>query len=309
MKRSKRPLTACLALALCLLPAAGCASSPASRPANEITLPLSGVSEVTISYDEETVTFYEGETDELIVKEYMTENRPDYHARVTQRGGSIQISEGGKPLFGGGFSRSIEVYLPASYCETLTVTTTDGDIDLSSAALSLDSLRIDSTSGAVRLHRAEARAIHLSTTSGTLTLDALRADTIRLETTSGSVVCGDLEGAVTYTTTSGNGDIQSARGCGDYSNSNSGTLNVAYTEVTGDLTFYNKNGDVTIALPASLEFDFSAATKNGSITTSFPEYIATDGKTAAGAVGSQPTVTVSAETKNGAIEVRQSPEA
>lgn len=301
----KKQLAASLAAALGLLSFTGCSHNQSAQPANEITFALDGISEVVLSYDEEKVTFYQSEEDNLTVKEYMTENKNAYHAKVMQSGGKIQISEGGKPLFHGSFSRSIEVYLPASYHENLTVTTTDGDIELSGLVLSLNACRVDSTAGTIRLNRVEAQNIDLSTTSGVLEADHLKADTIQIDTTSGGVFCKVLDGNVTYTTTSGNAVIRSAAGGGSYRANNSGELNVVYTEVTGDLAFFNKNDGIAVTLPADLEFEFAAETKNGSIETSFPESVTTDGRTASGTVGEHPTVTVKMETKNGKIEVKQ----
>jgi len=63
--------------------------------------------------------------------------------------------------------------------------------------LELSSLRVDSTSGVVKLDNALAYDIHLSSTSGTLDLGNLQANQIRLETTSGSVTCAELNGYVT----------------------------------------------------------------------------------------------------------------
>lgn len=304
MKR-KTCAAVCVAAAMGLMVMTGCSGSPSFQQANEMTFSLEGISEVTISYDEENITFYEGKDGELTVKEYMTEYESSYCARVEQTGGSIKISEGGKPFFKGGFSRRIEVWLPASYHETLTVTTTDGTIDLSDLTLSLDALRIDSTAGTVRLGAVEAGSVYLSTTSGTLDVGCLDADVIRVETTSGSFLCERLDGNVTYTTTNGNAEIKSAIGSGSYQASNSGELNVVYSEVTGDLSFYNKNDGVCVVLPAGLEFEFEAATKNGTISTSFQDLIFMQDGTARGTVGARPAVTVKVETKNGNIEVRQ----
>lgn len=304
MKIGKRLMMWC-AGAVGLLVLTGCSCGSASRSANDLTFALDGISEVTISYDEEKVTFYRSETDELVIREYMTENKDSYRARVTQGNGSIRISEGGKPLFKGNFSRYIEVYLPASYDKNLTVTTTDGDIDMSRIDLSLNALRIDSTGGTVRLSSAEARNIHLSSTRGAFALDCLNADVIRIDTTSGSVTCEKLTGDVTYTTTSGSADIKSAVGSGSYKASNSGDLNVVYTEVTGDLSFFNKNDSVCVTLPGDLEFELIATTKNGSVSTSFQGCVSVDGQTTRGVVGEHPTVTVRAETNNGDIQVLQ----
>lgn len=284
--------------------ACGCSGGPSRQSANELSFSLNGIKEITISYDEERITFFENEGDELKIKEYMTEYKSSYCARVDQSGESIKISEGGKPFLKGGFTRYIEVYLPSTYRENMTVTTTDGDIDISGMELSLNVLRIDSTEGVVRLDRAEAGNIHLSTTRGTLDLGKLEGDMIRIDTTSGSVYCESLDGDVTYTTTSGSAEIRSAAGSGSYKANNSGDLNVFCTQVTGDLSFYNKNGDIRVTLPEDLEFEFEAETKNGSVSTFFQEYITVNGRTASGTVGEHPAVTVKMETKNGNIEVK-----
>lgn len=301
----KKYLSACIAITVGVLTFAGCSHSQSSQLANEITFSLEGISEITISYDEEEVTFYESHNDELTIKEYMTENKSSYYAKVTQSGDSIKISEGGKPLIKNGFSRYIEVYLPASYHDNMTVTTTDGNIDISKLELSLSALQIDSTAGTIQLNTVEAQSIQLSTTSGILNVNCLDADTIQIGTTSGSFSCEKLDGEVTYTTTSGNADIRSANGSGSYKVNNSGDLNVVYTEVTGDLSFFNKNDSVNVTLPADLEFEFDATTKNGSVSTTFQEYVSIKDRTTSGTIGMNPTVTVQVETRNGDIEVKQ----
>lgn len=301
----KNRITYVMAAALCLVSLAGCGSKKSSQIANELHFPMDGISELTISYDEEELTFFESDNDELVVLEYMTKNKSSYYAKVDQNDNSIKISEGGKPFFKSGFSRYIEVYLPSSYFGNLTVTTSNGNIDMSDIELNLSTLRIDSTDGTVRLKRAQAQTIHLSSTSGTLNIGNLKADQIRLETTKGDTVCEGLDGKVTYTSTGGNAEIKSAVGGGSYKANNSGTLAVTYSEVTDDLYLFNKNDNVNLVLPETLEFEFKATTKNGSVSTNFQECITVDGHTTKGTVGNQPTVTVEVETKNGNIEVVQ----
>lgn len=294
-----------LAAVLCLTMLTGCGSSGAVKLANELRFPVNDSSDVTISYDEENLTFLEGGGNELIVREYMTADKSSYYAKVNQHSDSIKISEGGKPFFGNGFLRYIEVCFPSSYRGSLTVTTTDGDIDLSEISLSLSALRIDSTSGKVKLNDAKAQTVYVSSTSGTLEAGNLAADQIRIETTSGEVICERLEGAVNYMSASGNAEIRSAVGCGTYQANNSGKLDVTYSEVTGDLFLFNKNDDVRLTLPGDLEFEFRAETKNGSVSTDFQECLAGDGKQVKGVIGSRPAVTVEVETKNGKIEVER----
>lgn len=293
-------------MAAITVPFALTACSPAQKPemVNELHFSLDGISDVAISYDEEPITFFASDSDELVIKEYMSENKSRYYAEVRQSSDSLCVSEGGKPFLSS-FSRYIEVYLPASYTQALTITTTDGSIDLSSMDLQLSALRIDSTSGTVEINHAAASDISLSSTSGTITSGRIAADTIRLDTTSGNIICDELIGNVTYTSTHGNADIKSASGSGSYQASNSGRLNVTYTQVTGDLSFFNKNDNISLTLPADLEFEFEATTKNGSVSTSFQEYMIIDDHTSRGIIGDHPTVTVTLETNNGDIEVIQ----
>lgn len=290
----------------CLLILAGCSNSKSPQAINELHVSLDEVTDLTISYDEEKISFFNSANDELVIKEYMTEKKRRFCANVEQRNHSIHISEGGKPLFKGGFSRYVEVYLPATYDQNLTITTTDGTIDLSDISLNLSALRIDSTDGTIRLNDVDASTIHLSTTRGSIDLGSVEADQIRLETTSGDLTCEKLQGQVAYTSTSGDADIKAAIGSGSYKANNSGKLSVTYKKVTGDLSLFNKNDNIALTLPENLSFEFWATTKNGSISTTFQEEgISIDGRTASGTVGINPTAAIEVETKNGNIQVTQ----
>lgn len=294
-----------IASILSLSALAGCTHSDVAESANELRFSLGDISEVSISYDEEAITFYEAEGNELVIKEYMSKNKKTYYADVKQDNNHIQISEGGKPFFNDGFTRYIEVYLPTSYSKNLTITTTDGAIDVSGVRLELSTLRIDSTKGNVQLSNASASNIYLSSTSGTLDLGRIKADNIRLETTSGNITCNKLMGEVAYTSTSGNLNVTSALGSGSYKISNSGKLEVLYTDVTGDLTFFNKNDNIDLTIPNDLEFKFKATSKNGSISTTFESDTKVDGRTTRGTIGDNPTVMIKTETNNGNIQVTQ----
>lgn len=295
----------CFIMILLLLFFMGCSGSKKPELTNELHFSLTEISDVTISYDEESVSCYEADGDELIIKEYMTKDSGRFHANVKQKENRIHISEGGKPFFKMGFSRYIEVYLPASYTDTLTITTTDGTIDLSNIELKLSELHIETTTGTIKLNKAKAFNLSLTTTSGTMDLGNITAETITLDSTRGNISCDELAGNVTYTSTSGNADIISATGSGSYNANNSGRLNVVYTKVTGDLSLFNKNDDINLTLPADLEFEFEATTKNGSVSASFQKNFSSDGRTVHGTVGTNPSVTVKTETNNGNIEVLQ----
>lgn len=302
MKMKKIPALL-MALSLILLTVSGCGKQQSPQMVNELSFALDGIQDITISYDDEDIRFFQSDSDALIVKEYMNQNKDNYHAKVMQDRSSIKISEGEKPLSKDGFVRYIEVYFPAAYQENLKITATDGNIDLSGIDLEVKSLRIDCTSGILKLHKATASDIHLSSTSGKMELETIKAEGIRIDTTKGSVTCKSLEGIVAYTSTGGDAAFLSCKGSGTYRVNNSGKLSVCYEEVTGNLSLYNKNDSIALQLPPALEFEFAATTKNGTVKTDFQGSVSVSGSTTSGTVGNAPSVSVSVETKNGNIEV------
>ena len=283
----------------------GCGKERNPKLVNEQSFSLKDIEELAISYDDEEVSFFQSEGENLMIREYMSKDKKSYHAKISQNKKSIQIHEGGKPLMKGGFTRHVDVYLPGSYSKNLKVTVTDGNINMRDMHLNLNSMRVDCTSGTFELKKAVAGELYFSSTSGTLKLGSITGSQIRIETTHGEVNCEKVNGDVTYTSTSGNAEFLSASGSGTYRADNSGKLSVTYDEVTGDLFFFNKNDNVEVRLPAALSFEFEAYTKNGSVTTNFQADISVNGDLTGGTVGKDPEVTVKVETKNGNIEVRK----
>ncbi len=301
------------------------ACSSAVQLVNEITVSLDHITELQISYDEENITFFPGNGTDLVVKEYMSANKKGYHANMKKQDGKIKISEGGKPLMKDKFQRYIEVYLPPAYQQCLIVTSTSGKLDISRLDLNLSAFSVDNTSGEVQLASLAAdtallktssgsvtcnaytgRQFTAKTTSGTFNLGQIKAPDIKLESTSGSMHCGVLNGAVSYTTTSGDLNVAAAIGSGQYMANNSGALRVVYQEVTGNLSLFNKNGDIDLTIPANLSLRFAAKSKNGAIHTSFDHLLKKSEKEVAGTMGNAPSVTVELETKDGNIQVSQS---
>lgn len=297
-----KKITMMIAIVLFVFSLSACGSK-GTNP-HTLTYEIDNIHDVVLSYDDEDITFFESPDDTLIIKEYMTDADSKYYAKVDIDQGYIHVSEGGKPLFGS-FSRHIEVYFPKTYTGSLTVTSTNGNVDFSEVDIEVTSLRIDCSSGKVRIRNAYADTINLSSTSGTLDIGHLEGKEVYISTTSGKVVCDEISGNVTYVSTSGDIEIESAVGAGSYKTENSGILDITYTDVAGDLYLYNKNGDVELTLPEDLSFRFEAVTKNGSVSTPFESVLSMKNDTVTGTVGGNPSITVKTETKNGNIKVEQ----
>ena len=80
---------------LCIWGLAGCSGRDSAQAVHELRFSLDGILEVTISYDEESVTFVESGGGEMVVREYMSENRSAYQAKIERSGNRLHISGGG----------------------------------------------------------------------------------------------------------------------------------------------------------------------------------------------------------------------
>lgn len=98
-------------------------------------------------------------------------------------------------------------------------------------------------------------------------------------------------------------DIKSAVDSGNYKSNNSGNLNIEYTKVINNLSFFNKNDKINIILPKDLELEFIAKTKNSLIPINFQKYIIIEKKTARWRIRSHPNIEINVESNIGNIKV------
>lgn len=95
----------CFAAAVMLLTMlAGCSDSSSRIDGGTVAAPsllvntqeisMDGLKTVTISYTSENVTFLEGASDKIIVKEYMAVDKPKYYAAISQSDGNLKVTAG-----------------------------------------------------------------------------------------------------------------------------------------------------------------------------------------------------------------------
>lgn len=275
----------------CIGMLSGCSNGGGTNMTNELTFDTTSLKEITIAYDDENITVFNGSDNNIIIKEYMNKNKKSYYAKVKEDSNSIHISEGGKPVFKGDFIKYIEVYLPSDYNEILSIGTTNGEIDCSAADINAGEFNINTTSGTAKLNEVKSKTVSLNTTSGSLYANSISADNINIRNTSGNAVFDKLNGFVDYRGTSADINVTDAVGSGKYISDNSGDMQIAYSEVSDDLYLYNKNDNVNLKLPNGLEFNMSVKSKNGKISA--PQGV------------SDAKIKIEAETVNGDINIIQ----
>ena len=141
---------------------------------NTLTFDMSKVEEVAIKYSSEDVVFYIGDTQELVLKEYMSykPKERDFSTGYVEDG--KVVIEGKKNHFSlfhfGTKSSREEIYLPKSYAGSVTVSTASGNIK-SDEVLNLSLFFADTASGDIRMNEIYASSIHAGTASGNINMN------------------------------------------------------------------------------------------------------------------------------------------
>lgn len=183
--------------------------SSATSLVNTQTLDLKDVNLININYIADDVTFYENDGNELIVKEYMNQSKPDYFARISTSGKALNVEHGQRPWFSFLIS-NVEIYLPKHYKGALTIKTVSGRI-ISNMDWNLQTLNAASTSGSISLKNLSADNVNLKTTSGRIQTGDINAD-VEISSTSGQVQMNNIVGNSNVMTTSARIQVESIQG-------------------------------------------------------------------------------------------------
>lgn len=179
---------------------------------NTQELDLAGVESLEINYKgcSMDVQFFEGDSDKLVVKEYMfeevsqgqlakIERSPDGKKLVVASGRTRNVMMIGGIMVG---NERVEVYLPVEYRGALSVSATSGDIR-SKMDLELGgSFKAETSSGDIQLQSVSASETTAGATSGDITLDKV-AGTGSITASSGKIIVRSVTGDFSVETTSG----------------------------------------------------------------------------------------------------------
>lgn len=194
---------------------------------NTTNLSMEGISSIILEYSSDDIFFYESESNELILKEYMNiipeENEL---TRIRQTASEIRLLGGERNMFQRGFhnySGFVEVYLPADYHGNISSSTSSGNIE-----------------SELVLHLSELNA---SCTSGDIRLNEVYAEDIRSSTSSGNILFNVAEGNRSFASSSG--DIEVKGGNGD-SEASSTSGYITIQDGIGALNASASSGDITI---------------------------------------------------------------
>jgi DUF4097 and DUF4098 domain-containing protein YvlB len=194
---------------------------------NTRNLSMEGIEVLSLDYSSDDIIFYESDTTELILKEYMsiTPNEVEL-SQIKQSGSELRLLGGDRMrqnwIFNH-YSGYVEVYLPSGFHGSISASTSSGNIE-TDLALNLSEFAADCSSGDIRLNEVYASQISAETSSGNIEFDK-------------------AEGERSFSSSSG--DIKVRGGNGDTEvSSTSG--NIMIVENTGELNAEASSGDITI---------------------------------------------------------------
>jgi lia operon protein LiaG len=174
---------------------------------------------------------------------------------VQRDGGTLRIETGRTEIFDvslaslGRRNLRLEVSLPEDFSGRLEIRTASGKVEIGDRRIR--ELAIRTVSGDIELAAVGADAVALKTTSGEARVERLESRTAVLSTVSGDF---DVAGFI--------GSLQAE--------STSGTLEVEFGELAGDVEITSTSGDVGLTLPRNAGFGLEARSTSGDVTCRFP---------------------------------------
>jgi lia operon protein LiaG len=267
---------------------------------------LEHITDIEILYRWEKIIIRQNNTDEFILKEYMNKNNPRYYANISNRGNKLSIERGHRPIgiFINTFDVQVEVFIPKSYMNSITIKTKSGGIEAADEFI-CRRINIETSSGNIRINSITAETISLKTSSGSINADNAKGS-IFSETSSGRIKFDQIIGSLTANASSGNMDVGMING-NILAETTSGSIHCSTGENTENISLTSSSGGITLAIPRNISSNFSSRTSSGRLSTPFSEKLfipVSDRNSVQGIIGGDnPTKNINLKTNSGSIRV------
>ncbi|MDF2904870.1 MAG: hypothetical protein K0R34_191 [Herbinix sp.] len=274
---------------------------------NTSNISMEGVSSLSLDYSSDDIYFFESDTQELILKEYMNFSPDeDELTQIKQSGSELRLRSGRirHNWFFNHYSGYVEVYLPANYQGNISSITSSGNI-VSDAALNLSDFAASSSSGDIRFNEVTASEVSASSTSGNIEFDiavgnrsfSSSSGDIRIKggngdttasSTSGNIIISKSAGKLTADASSGNITIAGAigdkeiettsgeielSGCIGYVKASASSGDIIISDQGGAGTFESTSGNIRISFTDELSTskeDIEASASSGNVELRLP---------------------------------------
>ncbi len=231
---------------------------------NTQSIKLEGIEDLKIKYSSDDVVFYESDSDELIIKEYMSFTpKEEELTQITKSGKELRL-EGMRDGWNGfvlGFNRNsrMEIYLPAGYKNNIYISTASGNIK-SGLILKVREFELTTASGDIEFNEVSGANLTISTASGDIEFNEVSGANLTISSASGDIEFNEVSGEnLTISSASGNLNFKKAEG------------NRKLSTSSGDIKVYGGSGKTEISSISGSIYvqnsigDFDAGTSSGDI--------------------------------------------
>jgi len=215
---------------------------------NSQEIRLNNIKDISVFYSSENISVFPGNSNNLVIHEYMTVDNSRYYAVIGSDADSVVVRKGRSPN-SPFFRRRVEIFIPGSYLNALKIRTSSGVIETSDLINS---------------------KISLETSSGNISVKSVKAGIIEIKSSSGRINIGAANGEAAVSTSSGNIDLKLTGGTLN-ARSSSGGINCTVDGNAGDLSFVTSSGSVRLNLPRNFQFNFSSRSSSGRLTAPFSD--------------------------------------
>lgn len=277
---------------------------------NEQKIELEHINTIAIVYGSEEIGLFKGNTDSLIIKEYMSRDNSNYYADLLHSGNELTIKRGRRPIgLFNTFHARVEVYIPISNTNNITIKTSSGSIEAMNEYI-FSTINIESSSGIISVNSIAADRVSLKASSGDIYCETIKGNTV-IKTTSGDINLSSIDGDISVETSSGCMELNMIAGT-ITAETSSGSIDCSIAENAGDISLTTSSGNVNLNLPRNYSFNFSSKTSSGMLSTPFSEKLfspVSDKKSVQGVIrgngGSENTLdnNINIKTTSGSIKV------
>lgn len=271
---------------------------------NEKTFDLSEIENLDVNYKFVKVAVLPTDGSQLVLREYMSRDNPNYYAHTKVSDGVISIHEGNYPKLLP-LKVRVQLLVPNNFIGGLRLVNYAGTATLADLK-GLKALKIELKSGNTRLKNISADNLAIIVKSGSARLSNVKSNQLlKINVSSGTIKFNNLlaqEFDITDHSGSirGNGLVGSGR-----LQSHSGSVSVGVKDLTGDLNLDSKSGTIKVYSDQALSYKFDLSANSGTVVAPMNavlDHQATGFKD--GYVGESAQFTIKAVAKSGTIKLR-----
>lgn len=264
---------------------------------------ISELTEIQVIYNHDSIRVIPSETQNIVLKEYLSENDPQYYAGTSIADSTLKIEGGSRPD-SKNYVSNIELYVPAEFKGTINLTTNLGELWVEN--ITATKFILKANNGGIRV--ADSKGILdcnlgiglLNVKNVTATKFVLRANNgdIRITDSNGDLDCELKIGDITVT----GGNITGAV------TSKNGSVTFSPDKIDGNIQVTSELGFIKATLPKDSSFVITATTKMSNIVNQFSDAwtVSEEGfnQTLNGTWGTKPTSTISFHAGMEMIEIK-----